>query len=318
MGKYFNKVGKLMNKTAWLFPGQGSQNVGMGKDLFEGTDLGFELFELSNDIMGFDIKNIIFNGPEKTLKKTQYTQPALFIVSVIIGKSLIEKGLIPDALAGHSLGEYSALSIAGSFDFKTGLELVKIRSESMADAGKFESGSMAAIIGLKDSIIIDLCNNYDGKGVVTPANFNSPGQIVISGNKNAVFSIMEIAKIKGARLCVELNVSGAFHSPLMKPAKQKLSEAIERSSISDAKYPVYTNYTSKHVIKKKDIKESLIEQLEHPVLWSKSILSMENIGIFNYYEVGPGNILKGLNKRINRKLNTICLGTLKELENLNV
>jgi len=307
-----------MNKTAWLFPGQASQKVGMGKDLFEETELGFELFEVSNDIMKFDIKNIIFNGPEEVLKKTQYTQPALFIVSVIIGKLLLKRGFIPDALAGHSLGEYSALSIAGSFDFRTGLELVKIRSESMAEAGQYKNGSMAAIVGIKDEIIIELCDNYDGEGVVTPANFNSPGQIVISGNKEAVFSIMETAKIKGARLCVELNVSGAFHSPLMQPARQKLKEAIERSVISDALFPVYANFNSKRVTKTKEIKESLIEQLEHPVLWSKSIMSMEKIGINNFYEIGPGNVLKGLNKRINRKLNTVNIGTLQELENLNV
>ena len=307
-----------MNKTAWLFPGQASQKVGMGKDLFEETELGFELFEVSNDIMKFDIKNIIFNGPEEVLKKTQYTQPALFIVSVIIGKLLLKRGFIPDALAGHSLGEYSALSIAGSFDFRTGLELVKIRSESMAEAGQYKNGSMAAIVGIKDEIIIELCDNYDGEGVVTPANFNSPGQIVISGNKEAVFSIMETAKIKGARLCLELNVSGAFHSPLMQPARQKLKEAIERSVISDALFPVYANFNSKRVTKTKEIKESLIEQLEHPVLWSKSIMSMEKIGINNFYEIGPGNVLKGLNKRINRKLNTVNIGTLQELENLNV
>lgn len=307
-----------MNKTAWLFPGQASQKVGMGKDLFEETELGFELFEVSNDIMKFDIKNIIFNGPEEVLKKTQYTQPALFIVSVIIGKLLLKRGFIPDALAGHSLGEYSALSIAGSFDFRTGLELVKIRSESMAEAGQYKNGSMAAIVGIKDEIIIELCDNYDGEGVVTPANFNSPGQIVISGNKEAVFSIMETAKIKGARLCVELNVSGAFHSPLMQPARQKLKEAIERSVISDALFPVYANFNSKRVTKTKEIKESLIEQLEHPVLWSKSIMSMEKIGINNFYEIGPGNVLKGLNKRINRKLDTVNIGTLQELENLNV
>lgn len=307
-----------MNKTAWLFPGQASQKVGMGKDLFEETELGFELFEVSNDVMKFDIKNIIFNGPEEVLKKTQYTQPALFIVSVIIGKLLLKRGFIPDALAGHSLGEYSALSIAGSFDFRTGLELVKIRSESMAEAGQYKNGSMAAIVGIKDEIIIELCDNYDGEGVVTPANFNSPGQIVISGNKEAVFSIMETAKIKGARLCVELNVSGAFHSPLMQPARQKLKEAIERSVISDALFPVYANFNSKRVTKTKEIKESLIEQLEHPVLWSKSIMSMEKIGINNFYEIGPGNVLKGLNKRINRKLNTVNIGTLQELENLNV
>ena len=307
-----------MSKTAWLFPGQASQKVGMGKDLYENTKIGLEYFNIANEIMKCDIKKIIFNGPDAILKKTQFTQPSIYIVSVILGELLLEKGLNPDAVAGHSLGEYSALTIAKSLNFKTGLELVKVRSQSMADAGKKENGTMAAIVGLEDEIILKMCNDYKGHKKVVPANYNSPGQVVISGHNKAVEWVMNIAKEKGARMCVKLNVSGAFHSPLMQPAREKLSEHINRSAISDAIYPVYTNINAAPVIKSTEIKNSLIQQLEKPVLWSKTINAIEGSGITNFYEVGPGTVLKGLNKRINRKLTTIGYGTFKELENINV
>ena len=307
-----------MSKTAWLFPGQASQKVGMGKDLYENTKIGLEYFDIANEIMKCDIKKIIFNGPDEVLKKTQFTQPSIYIVSVILGELLLEKGLNPDAVAGHSLGEYSALTIAKSLNFKTGLELVKVRSQSMADAGKKENGTMAAIVGLEDEIILKMCNDYKGHKKVVPANYNSPGQVVISGHNKAVEWVMNIAKEKGARMCVKLNVSGAFHSPLMQPAREKLSEHINRSAISDAIYPVYTNINAAPVIKSTEIKNSLIQQLEKPVLWSKTINAIEGSGITNFHEVGPGTVLKGLNKRINRKLTTIGYGTFKELENINV
>ena len=307
-----------MSKTAWLFPGQASQKVGMGKDLYENTKIGLEYFNIANEIMKCDIKKIIFNGPDAILKKTQFTQPSIYIVSVILGELLLEKGLNPDAVAGHSLGEYSALTIAKSLNFKTGLELVKVRSQSMADAGKEENGTMAAIVGLEDEIILKMCNDYKGHKKVVPANYNSPGQVVISGHNEAVEEVMNIAKEKGARMCVKLNVSGAFHSPLMQPAREKLSEHINGSAISDAIYPVYTNINATPVIKSREIKNSLIQQLEKPVLWSKTIKAIEGSGITNFHEVGPGTVLKGLNKRINRKLTTIGYGTFKELENINV
>ena len=307
-----------MSRTAWLFPGQASQKVGMGKDLYENTKIGLEYFDIANEIMKCDIKKIIFNGPDEVLKKTQFTQPSIYIVSVILGELLLEKGLNPDAVAGHSLGEYSALTIAKSLNFKTGLELVKVRSQSMADAGKKENGTMAAIVGLEDEIILKMCNDYKGHKKVVPANYNSPGQVVISGHNKAVEWVMNIAKEKGARMCVKLNVSGAFHSPLMQPAREKLSEHINRSAISDAIYPVYTNINAAPVIKSTEIKNSLIQQLEKPVLWSKTINAIEGSGITNFHEVGPGTVLKGLNKRINRKLTTIGYGTFKELENINV
>lgn len=307
-----------MTKTAWLFPGQASQKVGMGKDLFESTQIGLEYFNIANEIMNCDIKKIIFNGPDEELKKTQFTQPSIYIVSVILGEILLEKGLNPHAVAGHSLGEYSALTIAKSLNFKTGLELVKVRSQSMADAGKEENGTMAAIVGLDNEVIFKICNNFKGNEKVVPANYNSPGQVVISGHNEAVEWAMKVAKEKGARMCVRLNVSGAFHSPLMQPAREKLSEVINKSAISDAIYPVYTNINAAPVIKSTEIKNSLIQQLEKPVLWSKTIEAIKDSGITNFFEVGPGNVLKGLNKRINRKISTIGYGTFKELENVDV
>lgn len=307
-----------MTETAWLFPGQASQIVGMGKDLYENTKIGYEYFNIANEIMKCDIKNIIFNGPDEELRKTQFTQPSIYIVSVILGEILLEKGLNPHAVAGHSLGEYSALTIAKSLNFKTGLELVKVRSQSMADAGKEEKGTMAAIVGLDDEVIFKICNDYRGHEKVVPANYNSPGQVVISGHDKAVEWAMNMAKERGARMCVRLNVSGAFHSSLMQPAREKLSEVINKSAILDAAYPVYTNINATPVIKSTNIKNSLIQQLEKPVLWSKTIKNIEDLGITSFYEVGPGTVLKGLNKRINRKLSTICYGTFKELENINV
>ena len=188
----------------WLFPGQGSQHVGMGLDLKQNSEKAKEYFNISNEIMNCDIQSIIFNGPEELLKKTEYTQPAIYIVSVITGYLLIDKGLKPTALAGHSLGEYSALAIGGAFDFTAGLKLVKSRSENMANAGMEKSGTMAALVGLDDETVISLCKSYEGNGVVVPANFNSPGQVVISGNINAVEWVIKSSKDAGARIAVEL------------------------------------------------------------------------------------------------------------------
>lgn len=302
----------------WLFPGQGSQYVGMGLDLKENSEKAKEYFDISNEIMNCDIQSIIFNGPEELLKKTEYTQPAIYIVSVITGYLLIDKGLKPTALAGHSLGEYSALAIGGAFDFTTGLKLVKSRSENMANAGMEKSGTMAALVGLDDETVINLCKSYEGNGVVVPANFNSPGQVVISGNINAVEWAIKSSKDAGARMAVELNVSGAFHSPLMSPARENLAEMINSLEISDTVYPVFTNVDAKPVTKAIDIKSSLIQQLENPVLWAKSILEMKNRGINNFIEVGPGKVLQGLNKRIDRSIISQGVDSITKLEQINV
>ena len=302
----------------WLFPGQGSQYVGMGLDLKEKSEKAKEYFDISNEIMNCDIQSIIFNGPEELLKKTEYTQPAIYIVSVITGYLLIDKGLKPTALAGHSLGEYSALAIGGAFDFATGLKLVKSRSENMANAGIEKSGTMAALVGLDDETVTNLCKSYEGNGVVVPANFNSPSQVVISGNINAVEWVIKSSKDAGARMAVELNVSGAFHSPLMSPARENLAEMINSLEISDTVYPVFTNVDAKPVTKDIDIKSSLIRQLENPVLWAKSILEMKSKGINNFIEVGPGKVLQGLNKRIDRSIISQGVDSITKLEQINV
>lgn len=302
----------------WLFPGQGSQYVGMGLDLKENSEKAKEYFDISNEIMNCDIQSITFNGPEELLKKTEYTQPAIYIVSVITGYLLIDKGLKPTALAGHSLGEYSALAIGGAFDFTTGLKLVKSRSENMANAGMEKSGTMAALVGLDDETVINLCKSYEGNGVVVPANFNSPGQVVISGNNNAVEWVIKSSRDAGARMAVELNVSGAFHSPLMSPARENLAEMINSLEISDTVYPVFTNVDAKPVTKAIDIKSSLIQQLENPVLWAKSILEMKNKGINHFIEVGPGKVLQGLNKRIDRSIISQGVDSITKLEQIDV
>ena len=311
-------MGVKLVMIGWLFPGQGSQYVGMGLDLKENSEKAKEYFDISNEIMNCDIQSIIFNGPKELLKKTEYTQPAIYIVSVITGYLLIDKGLKPTALAGHSLGEYSALAIGGAFDFTTGLKLVKSRSENMANAGMEKSGTMAALVGLDDETVINLCKSYEGNGVVVPANFNSPGQVVISGNINAVEWVIKSSRDAGARMAVELNVSGAFHSPLMSPARENLAEMINSLEISDTVYPVFTNVDAKPVTKAIDIKSSLIQQLENPVLWAKSILEMKNKGINHFIEVGPGKVLQGLNKRIDRSIISQGVDSITKLEQIDV
>ncbi|MBC8215403.1 MAG: ACP S-malonyltransferase [Candidatus Marinimicrobia bacterium] len=289
-------------KSAFIFPGQASQKVGMGFDLYENTDIGKQLFEQANDIMDTDIQDIIFNGPEDVLKQTQYTQPAIYIVSVILGKLLLNYGHAPSAVAGHSLGEYSALAVADAFDFVSGLQLVKVRAESMQKAGEQNRGTMAAVIGLGDDILLSVCEQC--QGIVIPANYNAPGQIVISGEVDAVHVAMRKAKDAGARKVIELNVSGAFHSPLMSPAREALAEMVKSIEIRESKFPVFSNVTGLAVSSGDDIRKNLIEQLESPVLWQDSILNMHQDGIIRFVEVGPGRVLQGLNRRIERSLKT--------------
>ena len=307
-----------MDKLGWLFPGQASQKVGMGLDLYNETEIGRNCFEKAQEIMECDIQSIIFEGPEDILKQTEYTQPAIYTVSVILGYLLLEKGLKPSALAGHSLGEYSALTIAGAFNFDTGLRLVKDRALFMAKAGQIQKGTMAAIVGIDDDMIESICSDYEGNGIVVAANYNSPGQVVISGSPDGVKWVVNIAKDYGARMAVELNVSGAFHSPLMAPAREQLAEVLNSLEISDSKYAVYTNVDSKPVVKSQDIRDSLIRQLENPVLWHKSILNMKDFGIKSFIEVGPGKVLQGLNKRIDRSLKCDSIESLQQLDNIFV
>ena len=289
----------------------------MGHDLFTSSKVGKKYFDLANEIMEIDIQNIIFNGPEEKLKETQYTQPAIYIVSVILGHILLEKGLQPDMVAGHSLGEYSACTIAGSLTFETGLSLVKLRAESMQDAGITNPGTMAAIIGMTDEDVISMCNTISNdNSVVVAANFNCPDQVVISGDINAVHEAMEKAHDLGARMAKELNVSGAFHSPLMKPAKKRLSAALDIIEITTATMPVYANVTAEPVIEADEIRSNLKNQLDCPVKWHETIDNMKTAGSTEMIEVGPGRVLQGLTRRIDKKLTSKGVETLQQIKEI--
>ena len=313
MGQYACALGgKLMN-TAFLFPGQASQKIGMGLDLFQRSELGKKYYDLANDILDCDIQDISFNGPEEILEQTKYTQPAIYVVSVILGKLLLDKGFTPTVAAGHSLGEYSALTIGGAFNFRTGLKLVKCRAESMQTAGEIQNGTMAAIIGLSDDEIKSICGSCSNGNVVVPANYNSPGQVVISGEVSAVHLAMNKATEAGARNVIKLNVSGAFHSPLMTPAREALAEILNSIEIRDTIIPVYLNVSAKPVTKRSDIRNGLISQLEKSVLWHKTITTMNKNKINKYFEIGPGRVLQGLNRRINRTFQTTGIETLDDV-----
>ena len=303
--------------TAFVFPGQGSQKVSMGHDLFTSSNVGKKYFDLANEIMGTDIQSIIFNGPEEKLKETQYTQPAIYIVSVILGHILLEEGQQPDMVAGHSLGEYSACTIAGSLTFETGLSLVKLRAESMQDAGTTNPGTMAAIIGMADEDVISMCNTISSdESVVVAANFNYPGQVVISGNINAVHETMAKAPDLGAKMAKELNVSGAFHSPLMEPAKKRLSAALDNIEINTATMPVYANVTAEPMIEADEIRSNLKNQLDCPVKWHETIDNMKTAGATEMMEVGPGRVLQGLTRRIDKKLTSKGVETLEQIKEI--
>ena len=305
-------------KKSWIFPGQASQKVGMGLDLYENTDLGKNYYDLANDILGEDIKDISFNGPDEKLKITKFTQPAIFIVSTIISHLLLEKGHNPDGVAGHSLGEYSALAAAGGIDFETGLELVKVRSNSMDNAGKLIPGTMAAVIGMDKAKVKDLTQKLSSEQIVVAANYNTENQIVISGNIETVKDFIDIAKENGARMAIPLNVNGAFHSPLMKPAREELADKLDSIEITDINIPIYSNVNAKPIRKGSDIKKSLINQLENPVLWFDSINNMVSDGFSKFTEIGPGKVLCGLNKKINKDLFTNNIESYRELKSYEI
>ena len=305
-------------KKSWIFPGQASQKVGMGLDLYENTDLGKNYYDLANDILGEDIKDISFNGPDEKLKITKFTQPAIFIVSTIISHLLLKKGHNPDGVAGHSLGEYSALAAAGGIDFETGLELVKVRSNSMDNAGKLIPGTMAAVIGMDRDKVKELTQKLSSEQIVVAANYNTENQIVISGNIETVQDFIDIAKENGARMAIPLNVSGAFHSPLMKPAREELADKLDSIEITDINIPIYSNVNAKPTRKGSDIKKSLINQLENPVLWFDSINNMVNDKFSIFTEIGPGKVLCALNKKINKDLFTNNIESYRELESYEI
>ncbi len=285
----------LTGDTAYLFPGQASQYVGMGKDLAERFPAARERFQQADDLLRMPLSRICFEGPEEELKQTRVTQPAIFLHSCIVAELA---GGSPAAAAGHSLGEYSALVAAGALSFAEGLRLVARRGELMQEAGRRNPGTMAAIVGAEAELVGEICAEAGAKGIVQAANFNSPGQIVVSGSVEGVREAMRIAKEKGVRMVRELVVSGAFHSPLMQYAHDGLREALAGAEIRDAAFPVYANVTGEPVCEAARIRELLLRQITSAVLWENSIRAMIRDGIRRFVEVGPGTVLQGLTRRI--------------------
>ena len=305
-------------KKAFIFPGQASQYVGMGKDIYDSFEVSRNIFDKANDIMGMDLREICFSGPEEKLKKTYITQPAIFVHSIAVFEVLKEKNILPDSAAGHSLGEYSALTAAGSLSFEDGLKLVKRRGELMYEAGIEKPGTMAAIIGMTPDKVYELCDSIKEFGVIQPANFNSPGQIALSGDIKAIRKSLEKAKEMGAKRAVELVVSGAFHSSLMESAQEGLMAVLEETEIRNAEIPIYSNVEAKPVQDKEKIRNLLYQQLTKPVLWQELIENMIKDGSGKFLEIGPGKVLKGLLKRIDRKVPCLEVGTSENINNLEV
>ena len=282
---------------AYIFPGQGAQFPGMGKDLFENSKTAYDLYNIANEILGFRISDIMFDGSAEDLKQTSVTQPAIFLHSVILALSK-EDGIFPEMVAGHSLGEFSALVVNKSISFEDGLKLVSIRANAMQKACENNPGTMAAVLGLEDNIVEKICGEING--TVVAANYNCPGQLVISGELNSIEIACEKLKEIGARRALVLPVGGAFHSPLMEEAKKELEDAINKTLFSNPLCPIYQNVSGHALSTENEIKENLISQLTSPVRWTQSINNMINDNIKSFIECGPGRVLQGLVKKINR------------------
>jgi [acyl-carrier-protein] S-malonyltransferase len=287
--------------NAYIFPGQGAQFSGMGLDLYENSPLAQELFEKANEILGFHITDIMFEGSAEDLKETKVTQPAIFLHSVILAKTLGES-FKPDMVAGHSLGEFSALVAAGALTFEDGLKLVSQRATAMQKACELKPSTMAAVLGLEDAVVEKVCETIEG--VVVAANYNCPGQLVISGEVEAINKACEALKEAGARRALVLPVGGAFHSPMMEPAREELAAAIENTTFSKPNCPIYQNVTASAITDESEIKGNLISQLTAPVRWTQSVQQMITDGATLFTEVGPGKVLQGLVKKINRASET--------------
>ncbi len=286
---------------AYIFPGQGAQFVGMGLDVYEQYPQAQELFENANDILGFSITDIMFEGTAEDLKQTKVTQPAIFLHSVILGK-VMGDAFQPDMVAGHSLGEFSALVANGTLEFEDGLTLVSQRAKAMQKACELQPSTMAAVLGLEDAVVEKICEEVEG--IVVPANYNCPGQLVISGEVEAVNEACEKLKEAGARRALVLPVGGAFHSPLMEPAREELAAAIEQTNFKNPNCPVYQNVPTTAVTDPEQIKANLIAQLTAPVKWTQSVQHMIANGASDFVEVGPGKVLQGLVKKIDAQVAT--------------
>ncbi len=285
--------------NAFVFPGQGAQFPGMGKDLYLNSTKAKVRFEQANDILGFRISDILFEGDDQALRETNVTQPAIFLHSVILAE-ILEERFKPDMVAGHSLGEFSALVASQALSFEDGLKLVSQRATAMQSACEQVSGTMAAILGLDDEIVEQICHEI--QDVVVPANYNCPGQLVISGSISGIESACEALKEAGARRALILPVGGAFHSPLMSPAREQLASAIDQTEFNSPICPIYQNVNAAPSQDPSEIKKNLVDQLTAPVRWTQSVQRMASDGALCFIEVGPGNVLQGLVKKINREL----------------
>ncbi|MCD7938086.1 MAG: ACP S-malonyltransferase [Tannerellaceae bacterium] len=287
---------------AYVFPGQGAQFVGMGKDLYDNNPMAKDLFEKANEILGFRITDLMFAGTDEDLKQTKVTQPAIFLHSVILAKTLGEE-FRPDMTAGHSLGEFSALVAAGALSFEDGLQLVYKRALAMQKACELTPSTMAAVLGLPDAKVEEICAEITDE-VVVPANYNCPGQIVISGSIAGIDQACEKLLVAGAKRALKLKVGGAFHSPLMEPARAELAEAIENTTFNQPVCPVYQNVNAKPETDPATIKANLVAQLTAPVRWTQTVENMIAGGADHFIELGPGNVLQGLVKKVNKEVTT--------------
>jgi len=288
---------------AYVFPGQGAQFVGMGKDLYDNSPLAKEMFEKANTILGFRITDLMFAGTDEDLKQTKVTQPAIFLHSVILAKTLGDS-FKPSAVAGHSLGEFSALVAAGALSFEDGLVLVSKRAMAMQKACEKNPSTMAAILNLDDKVVEDVCASISGE-IVVAANYNCPGQLVISGSNAGIDKACEILLAKGAKRALKLPVGGAFHSPLMEPARVELEAAIASTKFTKPVCPVYQNVNAKPNADPESIKKNLIAQLTAPVRWTQTVENMCKDGLMSYVEVGPGKVLQGLIKKVNKEAEAV-------------
>lgn len=301
-----------MSKSIFLFPGQGSQYIGMGAQLAKEFESAQKMLEYADEVLDFSLSKIMFEGPEELLKSTENTQPALFVSSMMVMELLISEGITCDMVAGHSLGEYSAICAAGGLSFEDALLLVRKRGELMAQVGSMAPGKMAAVLGVEDSVVVELCNEASKKGVVVPANFNSPGQVVVSGSVEGVEALVALCSEKSIKVIV-LPVSGAFHSPLMDFAVEGLVDALSKVKFSDLKYPLIANVTAEPVSDGSLLADLLAKQLVSPVRWNASMQKAVSLGVTSGVEIGSGKVLMGLMRKIDRQVKVVPVESVEDL-----